>query len=226
MRTVTFLSVVLAGSLAASLPGAPPAKGGGTNAVSHRSELEYLEAVNRVGPPPDPQLLFLLMALDSNANLQPHGVEFFSARLKEFEPRLTDTQKALYLSAIGVLRAQHASAVPLLRRIRWVKDTLHVLDQAKQLSGGHVFVVNWIAAVVHAQLPARFHQQKAAQAELAWCMENVDKAPHPAWLREVYYQVARLAAADGERVKAEQYLRKSGYSDFHRPITLTTPFSD
>ena len=32
--------------------------------------------------------------------------------------------------------------------------------------------------------------------------------------------------ADGERVKAEQYLRKSGYSDFHRPITLTTPFSD
>ncbi len=226
MRIATILSVVLAGSLVASLPGAPPPQSGGTKPVSHRPELEYLEAVNRVGPPRDPQMLFLLMALYSNANLQARGVEFFSDRLKEFEPRLTDIQKALYLSAIGLLRAQHAPAVPLLRRIRWVKDTLKILDQAKQLSGGQVFVVNWIDGVVRAQLPARFHQRKAAQEELAWCLENVDKAPHSAWLREVYYQLARLAADERERGKAEHYLRQSGYTDFHRPIALTTPFSE
>src|SRR5262249_16902312 len=65
----------------------------------------------------NPELLFLLMAGYSNANLQGEGAEFFSARLKEFDSRLTAPQKALYLSAIGLLRAQHASSISLLSRV-------------------------------------------------------------------------------------------------------------
>ena len=76
------------------------------------------------------------MAEYSNANLQGEGAEFFSARLKEFGPRLTNVQKALYLSAIGLLRAQHASQVPLLHRIGYVKGTIAMLEQAKQLPEG------------------------------------------------------------------------------------------
>ena len=200
----------------------------GTNipSHSHRPNLEYLKAVNLAGPPQDPQLLFLLMGEYSNANMQSEGIEFFYARLKEFEPRLTDVQKALYLSAIGLLRAQHAHSVPLLRRISWVKETVTILAKAKSLSGGKVFVVNWIAAMVHAQLPNRFDQRKTAQEELVWCVENVDKAPHPVWLREVYYQMAKLADRDGNPVKSQEYLRRSGYTDLDRPISLTTPFSE
>ena len=52
------------------------------NAAWHRPELEYLKAVNRAGPPRDPQLLFLLMGQYANANLHGEGVEFLSARLK------------------------------------------------------------------------------------------------------------------------------------------------
>jgi glyoxylase-like metal-dependent hydrolase (beta-lactamase superfamily II) len=194
--------------------------------ASRRPDLEYLKAVNQTAPPRDPQLLLLLMAQYSNANQQGEGVEFFSARLKQFEPRLTDVQKALYLSAIGLLRAEHASAVPLIQRIGWVKETISILDQARHLSGGQVFVVNWIAGVVHAQLPSRFHQKKAAQEELQWCIDNVDKAPHSAWLREVYFLLAKLASANNEKAKAQEYLRRSGYTDFKRPIVLTTPFSE
>src|ERR1700689_2221545 len=139
---------------------------------ARRPELEYLKAVNAVAPPQDPQLLFLLMAQYSNANLQEEGAEFFAARLKEFGPRLTDPQKGLYLSAIGLLRAQHARSVPLWHRIGYVKKTIAILDQAKQLSGGQVFVVNWIAGIVHTELPSFFHQRKAAQDELAWCEAN------------------------------------------------------
>src|SRR6266852_2992400 len=192
----------------------------------HRPELEYLKAVNQVAPPRDPQLLFLLMAEYSSANLQAEGAEFFSARLREFEPRLTDVQKALYLSATGLLRAQHAQTVPLLHRIGYVKETIAMLERARQLSGGQVFVVNWIAGVVRAQLPKRFHQRKAAEEELEWCVENVEKAPHAAWLREVYYQLAKLASAGGEQAKAQEYLQRSGYKDLDRPITLTTAFSE
>src|SRR5262245_27376131 len=110
---------------------------------SSRPDLEYLKAVNEAGPPQDPQLLFLLMAQYGSVNRHVEGAEVFSARLKQFEPRLTDVQKALYLSAIGLLRAQHAQAIPLLQRIGWVKETIAILDRAKQLSGGQVFVVNW-----------------------------------------------------------------------------------
>ncbi len=229
MKIPIYLSaVLLLAVFLATLRGAPSAENTGVNSSSgsRRPELEYLKDVNTVAPPQDPQLLFLLMAEYSSANMQGEGAEFFSARLKEFGPRLMDGQKALYLSAIGLLRAQHASSVSLLHRIGYVKDTIAILDQAKQLSGGQVFVVNWIAGVVHTELPSFFHQRKAAQEELIWCVEHADKAPHAGWLREVYYHLGKLTLADGEQAKAQDYLRRSGYKDFDRPITLTTPFSE
>src|SRR5713226_1076168 len=225
---IYLLVVLLLAVFLATLRGAPSAEssGVGSSSGSRRPELEYLKAVNSVAPPQDPQLLFLLMAQYSNANLQGEGAEFFSARLKEFGPRLTDAQKALYLSAIGLLRAQHASSVSLLHRVGYVKETIAILEQAKQLSGGKIFVVNWIAGIIHAELPSLFRQRKAARDELAWCVENADKAPHAGWLREVYYHLGKLELADGEQAKAQDYLRESGYKSFDRPITLITPFSE
>jgi glyoxylase-like metal-dependent hydrolase (beta-lactamase superfamily II) len=229
MKIPVYLSaVLLLAVFLATLRGAPSTEGIGVDSSlgSSRPELEYLKAVNTVAPPADPQLLFLLMGQYSNANMQDEGAEFFSARLKEFGPRLTDAQKALYLSAIGLLRAQHASSVSLLHRVGYVKETMAILDQAQQLSGGQVFVVNWIAGIVHSELPNFFHQSKAAQQELAWCLENADKAPHAGWLREVYYHLGKLALAGGEQGKAQDYLRRSGYKGFDNPIALITPFSE
>jgi len=230
MRTVIYLlaALLMFGVFLANLRGTPAGRGPGNHgeASSHRSELEYLKAVNSVASPRDPQLLFLLMAQYSNAKLREEGAEFFSARLQEFGPRLTDAQKALYLSAIGLLRAQHASSVSLLHRVGYVKETIAILEQAKQLSGGKIFVVNWIAGIVHAELPGVFHQRNAAKAELAWCLENADKAPDAGWLREVYHHLGKLALAEGEQDKAQDYLRRSGYKEFERAITLITPFSE
>src|SRR6266481_4587500 len=230
MRTaISLLAALLVfGVFLANLRGTPAGPGPGNygEAGSVRPELEYLKAVNSVAPPRDPQLLFLLMAQYSNANLQDEGAEFFSARLQEFGPRLTDAQEALYLSAIGLLRAQHASSVSLLHRAGYVKETIAILEQAKQHSGGKIFVVNWIAGIVHAELPGVFHQRNAAEAELAWCVENADKAPDAGWLREIYYHLGKLALAEGEQAKAQDYLRRSGYKSFDSPITLITPFSE
>src|SRR5947207_1431012 len=103
------LALLLAACIPASRAGEPPS-------ASPRSELAYLEAVNRAGPPADPQLLFLLMAQYANANRPGDGVQFLSARLREFAPRLTDPQRALYLAAIGLLRARHAGEVSFLSR--------------------------------------------------------------------------------------------------------------
>jgi len=229
MKVMLHLSIALAlGLLVVGVRSLPAVAGSDSGAApgAHRAEIEYLEMINALGPPKDPQLLFLLMAQYSNARLQRQGVEFFAARLKEFAPRLTDVQKALYLSAIGLLRAQRAPTVSLLQRVGYVKDTLALLEQARQLSGGQVFVVNWIAGIVHARVPGLFHERRAAQDELAWCVANADRAPHAGWLREVYRHLALLALADGEQAKAQDYLVRSGYADLQSPIVLTTPFSE
>ena len=196
------------------------------SAKRHSPELEYLKAVNSVAPPRDPELMFILMGEFASSNLQDEGADFFSARLKEFEPQLTPVQKSLYLAIIGLLRAQNASRVRLLNRYGYVRDTIAILDQAKQVSGGQVFVVNWIAGVVHTELPGFFHERNAARDELTWCAEHADKAPHSAWLREVYFHLGKLVLSDGDAAKANDYLRRSGYRDFNHPITLATPFSE
>src|SRR5215471_3199444 len=201
-------------------------RGDNPAAKRHSADLEYLKAVNSVAPLNDPELLFVLMTEFVNSNLQGEGAEFFSARLKQFEPQLTPVQKSLYLSIVGLLRAQNAHTVSILRRIGYVKETIAILDQAKQLSSGNVFVVNWIAGVVRTELPGFFGQRKTALEQLSWCIEHADTAPHPAWLREVYYHLGKLALNDGDNKKAQDYLRRSGYSDFDRPITLATPFSE
>jgi hypothetical protein len=61
------LGLLVAGLRAASAGSAP---GNLSQSGSRRPELEYFKAINRVAPPQDPQLLFLLMAEYSNANLQ------------------------------------------------------------------------------------------------------------------------------------------------------------
>src|SRR5258705_13873482 len=96
MKIPVYLSAVLLLAVSlATLRGAPSTGSTGVDSSSgsRRPELEYLKAVNSVAPPQDPQLLFLLMAQYSNANMQGEGAEFLSARLKEFGPRLTDPQK-------------------------------------------------------------------------------------------------------------------------------------
>src|SRR5262252_8773384 len=177
-RVVLLLSILLLVGVAVVILRSPDKR----SVKRHSPELEYLKAVNSVAPPRDPELMFILMGEFASSNLQDEGAEFFSARLKELEPQLTPVQKSLYLGIIGLLRAQNASRVRLLNRYGYVKDTIAILDQAKQVSGGQVFVVNWIVGVVHAELPGFFHERKAAQEELTWCAEHADKAPHSAWL--------------------------------------------
>src|SRR4030095_14346576 len=128
-------------------------------------DLEYLKAINSTEPPQDPQLLFLLLTQYLNANRPGEGAEFFSARLEEFEELLTPVQRSIYLGIVGLLRAQHAASLSLLSRYSYVKETIAMLEQAKQLSEGKVFVVHWIAGIVYTEIPGFFGQREAARDE-------------------------------------------------------------
>src|SRR3954465_5050008 len=159
MKRYMYFGIAIFVALAALVPAHSAAKPAAAS-HAHHPELEYLEAVNDAGPTADPQLLFLLMGQYANANLYGEGVEHFNALLKKYGPGLSDVQKSLYLSALGVLRAGHAHDVPILQRIGWVRGTIATLDEAKRRSGGNVFVVRWMAAVAFAQLPAMFGRRE------------------------------------------------------------------
>ena len=188
-------------------------------------ELAYLKQVNLWRPPSDPQLLFLLMAQFANAGRQAEGIDFFNGILKRFEAELSDTQKAQYLTAIASLRAGHANDVFLLRRIGWVHDTVAMLDEAKRLTHGEMFIARWMSGLVRAQLPGFFGERDAALADLVWCVEHADKFPHPGWLREAYFHLAALYRQRGADAEARRYQTLSGFTTENKPVTFTTRLS-
>ena len=159
---------------------------------TYHPELEYLKALHQAGPVQEPQLTTILMQQFMNANQFQDGIEFFESLQQKHESRLNLEQKALYLSALGVLRASSADQVPLLNRIAWVNETIDRLEQARVLTHNDNFLVRWMAAVVYAQLPDRFGKTDTAFTDLQWCVDNIAKAPHSGWLREVFYQLAVL----------------------------------
>jgi glyoxylase-like metal-dependent hydrolase (beta-lactamase superfamily II) len=190
-----------------------------------RPELAYLKQVNRWRPPSDPQLVLLLMAQFANAGRYVEGIDYFNDALKRFDSQLDDERRALYLTALASLRAQHANSVFLLRRPGWVRATLQLLDEAKRLTRGDAFVTRWMSGVVRAQLPGFLGERDNALQDLAWCEVHAARAPHLGWLREVYFHLAALHRARGDAAAAQRYQALSGLEHVSKPVIFTTPFS-
>jgi glyoxylase-like metal-dependent hydrolase (beta-lactamase superfamily II) len=190
---------------------------------TYRPELEYLKVVNSAGPATDPQLIFLLMGQYLNANRLQEGIEFFASFLARYEAKLSPVEKSLYLTALGLLRAAHADDVFLLKRIAWVNETIAILEEARRLSNNEVFIVRWGTGLAYAQLPARFDKAQTALDDLEWCLRNSDKAPLPGFMREVNYWLAKLhKSVLRDDVKANEFLKRSGYASLERDYSLTT----
>src|SRR5882672_2113760 len=205
--------------------GSAGAIAGSAGVAGDRPQLAYLEQVNRWHPPSDPQLVFLLMGQFANADRHAEGAAFFEELRRRFDPQLNDAQRAIYLTAIAVLRAGHANDVSLLKRYGWVRDTVRMLDDAKQLTHGEAFVMRWMSGVVRAQVPGFFGERDAALADLTWCLSHADKAPHANWLREVHFHLAALHRQRGNLAEAQREQALSGYAETTKPALFTTPFS-
>jgi glyoxylase-like metal-dependent hydrolase (beta-lactamase superfamily II) len=193
--------------------------------ATDRPELAYLKQVNAWHPPSDPQLLFLLMAQYANAGRHLEGAAYLDELRHRFDGRLDDTGRALYLTAIASLRAGGANQVFLPRRIGWVRDTLAMLDEADRLTHGQSFITHWMSGIVRSQLPSFFGERATAEAELRWCLQHADKLPHPGWLREVHFHLAKLLRDEGDAVQSQRELAASGYTSFDKPVMFTTPFA-
>ena len=106
-----------------------------------------------------------------------------------------------------------------------MRDTIGMLDEAKRLTGGEMFVARWMSGVVRAQTPSYLREREIAREDLLWCVEHADRAPHTGWLREVYFHLAALSRQRGASVEARRYQTLSGYTTEVKAATFTTPFS-
>ena len=190
------------------------------------AELAYLKQVNQWRPPSDPQLLFLLMGQFASAGRYQEGIAYFSDLLSRFGPELGPPQRAQYLTAIAALRAGRSDDVFVLKRMGWVRDTLAMLDEAKQLSHGEMFVARWMSGIVRAKVPRFFGEGDAALADLLWCVEHASKAPDAGWLREVYAKLADVYRERGNEAEAERFQSLSGYPPGKREVLFTTNFGE
>ena len=193
--------------------------------AAYLPELAYLKQVNAWRPPSDPQLVFLLMGQFANANRHAEGAAFLDALRQRFDAQLNDTQRALYLTAIASLRAGHARDVFLLRRYGWVRDTVAMLDEAKRLTGGNVYVVRWMSGIVRSKLPGFFGERDTALSDLQWCLAHADNAPHAGWLREVHAQLAAIQRTHGEAANGQPKQVKGKDAVGAMSVLFTTPLS-
>ncbi|MBX9611952.1 MAG: hypothetical protein K2X51_10075 [Burkholderiales bacterium] len=106
-------------------------------------ELEYLKVVNDNSPVDDPRLVFLLMAHYQSAQRTQEGIEHFETLLKRFDGKISSSQRAVYLTALGLLRANHAAKVSFMSRIGWVNETKRVFSDAKKTTKEPLFIARW-----------------------------------------------------------------------------------
>ncbi len=121
--------------------------------------------------------------------------------------------KSTYLSAYALLRATYADEVVLFKRIGWVTQTFEILEKANQLFENNP-LVHWSAGIIYAQVPWFFGKKAKAIEELEWLVERPELEPTPGFYREAYHYLAKLYGNEGNESLANEYLQKSGYTDY------------
>ncbi|MEM7058474.1 MAG: MBL fold metallo-hydrolase [Pseudomonadota bacterium] len=175
-------------------------------AVGFNAELAYFQDLNLAAPAEDPQVAALLMLEYQSIGRQGEGQAFFQELLDRHAGKMTPTQELVYLSALGILRAEAAENVPLLSRIEWVEETIEILERARKIGANKVFFSRFATAMVYARLPSMFDKQDQALEDFAWLVQNRDQAFQPGVMRLVYQTYANTLRAAGREEEARAIL--------------------
>lgn len=179
-------------------------------------ELAYLESIVGKATAIDPQIVALLLQEYQSSGRRARGIDYFTHLLEQRDGQLSKPVHLISLSALGVLRAENAQEIPLLKRNRWVKDTITVLDNARALGGEEDFFSRFATGLVYSQLPKRFGKSEQAVEDLNWLVANAGKAPIPGLMRPVSRAIKSLQNSEKQR--------DSSVEDESR-AALTTNFS-
>ena len=192
---------------------------------AYQSDIAFYEVMFSRGPVHDERLPFLFANAYMTTSQQEIGIAYFEHVLEQYGDRLDSQDRATHLAALALMRASHAQAVPFLRRIGWVNETIGILERAHVLSAGQNPLVYWARGIVYAQLPGVFRKRDDAIEALEWLAERPESEPLPGIYREAYRYLAELYAAQGRNEMSERFRQLSGYSDTPPVIPSTGWFA-
>lgn len=178
---------------------------------SFHSDILYYETILSYGQNQDIRNVFLLINAYINANQQAYGIDYLERYLDTYQDGLTDGERAQHLAALAILRATHADAVPLYKRIGWVWDTFDLLDEALALTGKKDPLVHWSAGVIYTRVPGFFFKFEDALTHLTWLADRPEQEPLPGMYREVYRHLSDLYLRNGQEAEARKFKDMSGY---------------
>jgi len=205
-------------------------------------ELEYMKAVNDAGPAGTVLNILVLTVLYTAVNRSPEGVRTLEGYLQSYDARLLPWQRGAYLSGLALLLAHQAQTTPLWRLFEILdlgRRSLAAARQAKEVTADlpdfddnfGKLVPRWVSGLLNASLPAPLGDRQTAFADLEWVSDTILAAVERQveaymFLREAWFQLARLYDAAGDPVRSKYYLERSTYPSLeHHTILLATLFA-
>ena len=199
-------------------------------------ELEYLKAVNDAGPNGYFLNILLLTVQYTAVNRSAEGIRVFEGYLRDYDSRLVLWQRGVYLGSLALLLAHQAQVTPVWRLVELLelgRRSLDVARQAKEVTAAlpdfddnpGKLVARWVSGLLNAALPAPLGDRQTAFEDLEWVSATIMATVYRQvngymFLRETWFNLARLYNAAGDTVRAQEYLRLSTYTSFEPHTTL------
>lgn len=205
-------------------------------------ELEYLKAINDTAPAGNSLVILVLTVLYTAVNRQAEGVRVFEGYLRDYSQRLLPWQRGVYMACLALLKAGQAQVTPLWQAAKLIDlatSALSTARQAKEVTAGlpdftpenGKLIARWVSGILNAQLPPPLGDPQTGFADLTFVVDTITFteeriAQAYMFLREAYFQLARLYRNAGNMVEAEKYLRLSTYTSFeNKKILIASLFS-
>jgi glyoxylase-like metal-dependent hydrolase (beta-lactamase superfamily II) len=130
--------------------------------------------------------------------------------------RLADEQparRALFRALQGTMQARVANQVPLLKRVAWVEDAIHKLDDG---AAADPLLGRFARGLVLAELPPRFGRTQQAIDDLQACLGRRTDLPF-GFDRGIYRALAVAYRTAGDQARSREMLARAGLPSLDDP---------
>jgi len=163
-------------------------------------------------PNSQPAVVMTTMQQLSAAHREREGYDYFG-RLAAEQPQ----RRALFRAMQAVMQVRIAGDVPLVKRVAWVEDAIHKLDELAAVEPG---LGRFVRGLVLAELPERFGKARQAIADLEATLAVRARLPF-GFDRGIYRALAAAYRTLGDPARAQQLLSRAGVTSADDPRVLT-----
>jgi len=160
-------------------------------------------------PNSDTAVVLLTMQQLVASHREWEGYQYFG-RLAEEQP----DRRAFFRSLQAAMQARVANDVPLLKRVAWVEDAIHKLDEG---AAADPQLGRLARGLVFAELPSRFGKAAQAVDDLEWSLNHYRTGLPLDLNRGIYRGLASAYRTLGDQPRSQQMLARAGLASLDDP---------